>query len=205
MPSRNVVKVYAPDNFYHVYNRGVAKQPVFMDSADKANFMAIIERHLNPDNHSVKSDGLPYRKFNDNVELVSYCLMGNHFHLLVYLKNEATTFGIFMQSVLTAYTMYFNKRHGRVGTLFQGVFKASRILNDTYLLHITRYIHMNPRTYRTYYYSSLREYLGKRETTWLSHSRVLSLFSGAGDYLTFLEDFVDYKATLDEVKRELVT
>lgn len=203
MPSRNVIKIYAPDNYYHVYNRGVAKLPIFLDTADKSHFMAILERHLDPMNDSIKSDGVPYRKYDQDLELVSYCLMQNHFHMLVYLKNDAASFGSFMQSVSTAYTMYFNKRYGRVGPLFQGVYKASRILDDAYLLHITRYIHMNPRTYRTYYYSSIREYLGTRRTTWVCAERALNMFRDGTDYLTFLEDYEGYKETLDVVKHEL--
>lgn len=203
MPSRNVVKAYVTDSYYHVYNRGVAKQPIFLDSQDKQHFLRILNRHLDPTNDSVKSDGVPYRKFDKDIELLCYCLMGNHFHLLFYISGDPSALPVFIQSVLTAYSMYFNKRYRRVGTLFQGVFKASRISDDNYLLHITRYIHMNPRTYRTYFYSSLKEFIGERETSWIKSGRILTLFTGTADYLAFLEDFEDYKATLDEVKREL--
>lgn len=202
MPAKNVVREFAPGQYYHVYNRGVAKQLVFLDTADKQKFLSIVERHLDPDNSATRYDGVPYRKFNGEIELLCYCLMGNHFHLLIYLKGEGEAFSEFMRSVCTAYTMYFNKRHRRVGGLFQGVYKATRVSSESYLEHITRYIHLNPRTYKTYHYSSLPQYLGKPAPVWLRPERVLAMFEGA-DYLKFLEDYEGQKAIFDELKYEL--
>lgn len=202
MPSRNVVKHYAPREFYHVYNRGVNKMRIFEDESDKRHFVKILRRHLNPDDLSTKSDGTLYRKFNRDLELLCYCLMGNHFHLLFYVREDSDALRAFMQPVLTAYTMYFNKRHKRVGPLFQGVFKASRISSDEYLLHITRYIHLNPRTYKTYRFSSLPQYLGQPTPPWLKPGRILELFEG-DDYLQFLEDYEDHAAALELLKYEL--
>jgi len=202
MPSRNVVREFAPDNYYHIYNRGVAKQPIFIDAADKQKFLDILERHLDPNNASQRYDGVRYRKFDKNMELLCYCLMGNHFHMLVYLKSEGQNISEFMRSVCTAYTMYFNKRHNRVGTLFQGVFKASRVSNDMYLQHITRYIHLNPRTYKTYNYSSLQYYIGKPDPIWLNTRRILGVFDG-DDYLAFIEDYEAQMHMTDDLKYEL--
>ncbi|MGH7195642.1 MAG: transposase [Candidatus Saccharimonadales bacterium] len=202
MPSRNIIKVYAARQFYHVYNRGVAKQAIFMDARDKKHFIKILRRHLDAADDSTKNDGVIYRKFDNDLELLCYCLMGNHFHLLFYLDEDTDALRGFMQSILTAYTMYFNKRHKRVGPLFEGVFKASRITNDGYLLHITRYIHLNPRTYKTYDYSSLPYYLGRPAPAWLKPTRILELFEG-DDYLQFLEDYEDQAATLEAIKHEL--
>lgn len=203
MPSRNVIRQYAAHQFYHVYNRGVAKQAIFLDAADKQHFLSILARHLDSNDISTKSDGLPYRKFDKDIELLCYCLMGNHFHLLIYMGEDTASLKSFMQSVLTAYTMYFNKKYHRVGTLFQGVFKASRISNDAYLQHITRYIHLNPRYYKTYHYSSLPYYIGaKTPPSWIKVERTLAMFEGQ-DYLAFLEDYEDQKSMIDELKYEL--
>ncbi len=202
MPSKNVVKVYAEGHYYHVYNRGVAKQPIFLDASDKQHFLRILQRHLDPADKSLKMDAMPYRKFDQELELLCYCLMGNHFHLLFYLNQDNTSLKTLMQSALTAYTMYFNKKYKRVGTLFQGVFKASKINNDSYLVHITRYIHLNPRTYKTYFYSSLAYYLGKTPPSWIRPQKILDMFEGE-DYLQFLEDYEGNKAMLDELKYEL--
>lgn len=202
MPSRNAVKQYSSHSYYHVYNRGVAKQPIFSDAADKKQFLAILSRYLDPANTATKLGGVPYRKFDKDIELLCYCLMGNHFHMLVYINDDETSLTRFMQSILTAYTMYFNKRHRRVGTLFQGVYKASRISQDSYLIHISRYIHMNPRRYETYRYSSLAYYVGKPMPPWLRPGKVLELFEGS-DYLAFVKDYNDHKTALEELKYEL--
>lgn len=203
MPSRNILREYAPHQFYHVYNRGVAKQAIFLDAADKRHFLDIIARHLDPGDTSTKADGTPYRKFDKDIELLCYCLMGNHFHLCFYMGDDVSSIKNLMQAVLTAYSMYFNKKYRRVGTLYQGVFKASRISNDAYLQHITRYIHLNPRRYKTYHYSSLAYYSGaKISPPWVRPDRVLALFDG-DDYLAFLEDYEDQKAIFDELKYEL--
>lgn len=202
MPAKNVLREFAAGHYYHIYNRGVAKQPIFLDAADKQKFLKIIERHLDPGGVALRHDGVPYRKFDVEIELLCYCLMGNHFHMLVYLSGEGEALSEFMRSICTAYTMYFNKRYKRVGGLFQGVFKASRISNDAYLQHVTRYIHLNPRTYKTYYYSSLPQYLGAPAPEWLKPGRVLAMFEGE-DYLSFLEDYEEQAALLGELKYEL--
>lgn len=202
MPSRNSVKTYVPESYYHVYDRGVAKQPIFLDATDKRQFLKILERHLDPANAETKSDGVPYRKFNQELDLLCYCLMGNHFHLLFYLGSDSGSLSALMRSVLTAYTMYFNARYKRVGTLFQGVFKASLITDESYLAHITRYIHLNPRTYRTYHYSSLVYYLGKTPPVWLKPHRILAMFAG-DDYGVFVADYEANHLALDTIKRDL--
>lgn len=202
MPSKNVIRELAADNYYHVYNRGAAKQLIFVDAVDKQKFMGILERHLDPTNIAVRYDGVPYRKFDKDLELLGYCLMGNHFHLLLYLKGSAAAFSGFMQSVSTAYAMYFNKRHKRVGALFQGVFRAALISQNSYLQHITRYIHLNPRNYKRYRYSSLPYYLGEQTPAWLKPQRVIETIEGT-DYREFLEDYEDQKAVWDEIKQEL--
>ncbi len=203
MPSKYAVKEYATGQYYHVFNRGVAKQPIFLDSQDKIQFMKILQRHLDPLDTSTRGDGAMYRKFNHDIELLCYCLMGNHFHLLFYTAGEGRSLAVFMQSVLTAYTMYFNKKHKRVGTLFQGVFKASRISSEAYLVHISRYIHLNPRLYKNYKFSSISYYLLKKlPPNWLHPERILALFEGE-NYMRFLEDYEEQKAVLDVLKHEL--
>lgn len=202
MPSKNSLKTYVSHQYYHVYNRGVAKQNIFLDTSDKQHFIKIVQRHLDPTNTDVKTDGVAYQKFNRDVELLCYCLMGNHFHMLFYLKQRPDNLSLLMRSVLTAYTMYFNKKYRRQGTLFQGVFKAAMITDDSHLLHITRYIHLNPRTYKTYYYSSLRYYLGRPAPVWLHHARILKMFHDV-DYENFVEDYEANHAMLEMLKHEL--
>jgi len=78
----------------------------------------------------------------------------------------------FMRSIATRYSMYSNKAYGRVGTLFQGIYKAVLIENENYLLHLSRYIHLNPSTY-----SSYADYIGMKNTQWLNPHPVLDFFT----------------------------
>lgn len=202
MPSRNTVKQYVADSCYHVYNRGVEKRNIFLDDEDYAVFLNLLKRYLAPHKESDQWGRLYLNYFN-RVELLAFCLMPNHFHLLVW-QDQAYDFSRLVQSVCTAYAGYFNKKYSRVGTLFQGVFKGKRIENDQYNLHISRYIHLNPldikRDYREYAYSSLPYYSGKSYADWVRPERVLCLFRGADDYRAFLEDPSDIKSNQEGIK-----
>lgn len=194
MPSPNTVKEYSAPAYYHIYNRGAGSRIIFVDDTDRQKFMSILERHLSLD--------LKENSYNVyDVELVAYCLMENHFHLLVYIPNIPRELTDFMKSVATAYSMYFNLRHKSSGHLFQGIYKASRIDNDPYLLHISRYIHLNPADYQTYPWSSLKEYLGTRITSWINPNKVFDITSQ--EYLEFLEDYEDRKKLLKSISRDL--
>lgn len=195
MPSRNIIKEFAPDNYYHIYSRGVAKRSIFMDARDKRMFLKIVARYLET------SKKAKYRAFDTEIELLCFCLMNNHFHLLIYQFENPTAITDFMRRVLTTYTMYFNKRHDRIGPLFQSVYKSSRVSRENYLLHISRYIHMNPRAYKFYAFSSLPYYQGVVCPAWLKPKRILSMFNG--DYMEFLNDYEDYKQSLEEIKYEM--
>ena len=193
---------YSTDSYYHVFNRGVARQNIFLDDADKQYFLRLFDRHLNAKTKQLNKLGLPYKCLADNLELLAYCLMDNHFHMFYYLDQDLTALSECMKSIGTAYTMYFNLRYKRVGPVFQGVFRASRISSDAYLLHITRYIHLNPRYYKTYKYSSLPAYLGVDTTPWLKPDKILRLFSNQ-DYIAFLTDYKEHKEMLEVSKHEL--
>lgn len=194
MPSKNIVRQYGAPAFYHVYNRGVGGQIIFRDAQDKYKFIALLERYLSDDESHAS-----YPTYQ--LEIVAYCLMGNHFHLLVYQDADHTTISAFMKSVLTAYSMYFNLRYKKSGHVFQGVFRASRIGDEAYLAHISRYIHLNPETYLTYKWSSLKYYLGEPTPGWLHLERVLDMTSE--QYRTYLEDYTDRRKLLKEIKDEL--
>lgn len=191
MPSRNTIKEYDTNTFYHVYNRGAGGQTIFLDSADKRKFMDLFRRHL------LEEEGdEQYRKYE--VEIVAYCLMGNHFHLLLWQGSEPMAISGLMRSVSTAYSMYFNRRHKKQGHVFQSIFRASRITDEAYLAHISRYIHLNPERYRTFYWSSLKEYIGKRHDDLIHPERVLDM--SASRYRTFLEEYTDRRKLLKKIQ-----
>ena len=101
-----------------------------------------------------------------------------------------------LRSVCTAYTKYFNTKYKRVGHLFQDRFKASMISNDAYLLHISRYIHLNPRQYLDWEFSSLPYYIGRQSAEWIRPEKILSQFASTQEYLAFVTDYKDFRDSL---------
>ena len=197
MPSRNTVKHYEEDSYYHIYNRGVEKRDIFLDERDYEVFLSLLKRHLSREKEENKR-GEIYESFAGRIELQSYCLMPNHFHLLLYLNNDVHAITELMRRVAGSYTMYFNKKYQRVGPLFQGVFKASKIDNDPYLLHITRYIHRNPEDYYNWKYSSLPYYIKDWKADWVVPDRVYRLYEW-GTYEQFLNNHESHQEITKDI------
>ena len=136
------------DNIYHIYNRGVEKRTIYKDSRDYSRFVKGL---------AVFNDTNFIDDFNDRfrkvltgshqrepiVDVLAFCLMPNHYHLLLRQRDDN---GIteFMRKLGGGYVNYFNLKHKRVGTLFQGKFKSVLIDNDSQFLYIPHYIHLNP-------------------------------------------------------------
>jgi putative transposase len=201
MPSRNVLKQDAPQSFYHVYARGTNRQRIFREPADYEKFLRLFQRYLALD-ETHNAVGVPFPNFYNKLELVSFVLMPNHFHLLVYQHQPGAMTNL-MRSLLTSYSMYFNKKYKRSGPLFESRYKASLISDDTYLEHITRYIHLNPREWQDYEYSSLPYYLQQITDAWVRPERITKLFATPAEYLEFLQDYTQYKEMMDILKHEL--
>lgn len=112
--------------FHHVYNRGVAKGTVFEDEKDKAKFIELMANMA--------------KEYKFNIH--SFCLMDNHYHILVENKRENLSTG--MRQLGAQYASYFNKRHGRIGHLWQGRFKSWYVLDEKYRFTLFKYIENNP-------------------------------------------------------------
>ncbi len=108
-----------------------------------------------------------------------------------------------MRGVMTAYSLYFNTKYNRKGHLFESSYRASRISNEQYLLHISRYIHLNPNDWQNYSYSSLSSYIGSVERDWLTTDNILSLYNSKEEYLKFLEEYEQQHQDLENIKHEL--
>lgn len=200
MPIKNVAKVFVPNVYYHVYNRGWNLGKIFIDEADYQYFEMLFARHLSPE--QAKDDtGKLFKHFYPDVRLIAYCLMGNHFHILFYQYDESAITRL-MTSLITAYTAYFNKRHKRRGSLFESTYKAVWVENDTQLMHITRYIHLNHSKYATWKHSSYRDYLGNSRG-WIDKEPILELFSSQTAYKEFVADYESVQRERDEIKQEL--
>lgn len=211
MPARNIVKTYVAGGYYHVYNRGIEKRIIFEDEMDYKTFLKYLKEALSapPEPKNVRQIALqggtllinprPVKNFMGSINLIAYCLMPNHFHFLIEQAGDRDI-KKFMQSVVTRYSMYFNKKYNRVGKLFQGHYKAVLVSDENYLLHLSRYIHLNPREFTKDIggaYSSYAEYLGKRQTPWIKPEIILSFFKkankdfmrGINTYKDFIEDY----------------
>lgn len=194
MPAKNSIKIPVEGGYYHIYNRGVNKQEIFKFPNDYSVFLNYLKEALSPPlklNESQKVEvnlnGVVFsrpkrqpKNFLGEIDLIAYALMPNHFHLLIK-QNKRESMEAFMRSVATRYSMYLNKAYDRVGTLFQGIYKAVLIENENYLLHLSRYIHLNPQENFDNIasaYSSYADYLGIKNTSWVNPHPVLSFFNG---------------------------
>jgi putative transposase len=157
------LRLEAEGAVYHVIARGNERKAVFRDDRDRQEYL----------------DRLIRCRDRFGVRLLAFCLMGNHLHLAV--ERGPTNLSRVMLVLQSAYTQWFNRRHGRVGHLFQGRYKAFLIEKDRYLLALIRYIHRNPlgaglaSRAQDYAWSSDRYYRASRPPAWLDVERVLPL------------------------------
>ena len=194
MPAKNTVKVFAENSFYHIYNRGVNKTNIFIDFQDYQTFLHLLEIYLIKDYFPITSK----RSLYGRAEVLAYCLMPNHFHLLVRQKDKVAMTEL-IRKICTIYSMNFNQKYKRVGPLFQGKYKAALLDTNRYLLYVSKYIHQNPmeilqpnQTIYNYPYSSLQNYVGNRNQEWLKTDFIKDLLKdefGSGEsYDKFIKD-----------------
>lgn len=212
--------VFANDEIYHVFNRGVEKRPTFtnkweldrallaLDYYKFANLPIKLSKVLILPNDEQTQLLKDIKKDNEKlVEIICFCLMPNHFHFMLKQKVE-NGISIFASNFTNSYTKYFNTRNERVGPLFQGIFKAVRIVSEEQLIHVSRYIHLNPvssflikpEELEDYAWSSFPEYLNLLDRNIASKDIVLSFFASLEKYKKFVLDQVDYARKLEEIK-----
>lgn len=212
--------VLVNDEIYHVFNRGVEKRPTFTDKRELQRVIDAIRFYRFAElpfklskffnishNERIKILEKIERENSKLVEILSFCLMPNHFHLLLkQIQDNGIT--NFMSKVSNSYAKYFNTKHERIGPLFQGRFKAVHIQTDEQLIHVSRYIHLNPAAsflieaekLKNYQWSSYPEYLGLLSTGVSNKESVLSFFKSKDRYEEFVMDQVDYGKKLEQIK-----
>ncbi len=213
---------FSVDEYYHVYSRGVDKREIFMDDEDRERFLRLL--YLSNSTKAIRFNDLKDLRYEeiDREEIKTaigvYCLMPNHFHLLV---RETTEGGIstFMGKLLTAYSTYFNKKYKRTGTLFESTFRARHVDNDNYLKYLFAYIHLNPvklvdpewkefgirdkkaaeEFLKNYRYSSYHEYMGlkREEGDTLTRNVFPEYFENAHSFDQFIKDWLEYADSED--------
>ena len=211
--------VFAPGEFYHLYNRGTDKRQIFSCLADYKRFILLLLLCNQKRPVIVKIQGRTLEEATQSrigdplVDIVSYCLMPNHFHIIA---REIDSGGIskFIQKVITGYTIYFNQRYERSGVLFQGKFKAKHIHDDRYLSYLISYVHPNPiklleprwktegisdlndaeEYLESYRYSSYKDYRGQTrpESMIVNMSALPEYFTSPKDFKTHVTQWLSY-------------
>ncbi len=195
MPAKNLQRISDEGVFVHVYNKGVESRILFADDDDYKIFIGYLEEYLSSPKaldstkkvFKVKGrefKGVPHqpKNYEGRVELVAYSLMPDHFHLVLHqvVKNSLQNF---IRSLCTRYSIYFNKKYERRGSLFEGPYKSTHINGTSELSLLTRYLHKEGEN------SSYPEYLGKRNTPWVK-TKVISSFNEIGNkYKEFVESY----------------
>jgi putative transposase len=227
MPARNSRKQYLENGYYHLYNRGVEKRKIFEGKQDYSVFLSYLKEYLLPKNEKDLLDVLtslgstPSQKqkaqsllrmnnFSQEISLLAYSLMPNHFHFFVKQKN-AGSIDSFMNSLGTRYTMYFNKRYDRVGSLYQSVYKAVSVTKELQFIYLSKYIHKQALIYKGEAFQrwderqpcSYFDYLGLRKTDWVHPGEILSFFSENNPGLSY-KSFVEQDDDVGDISDVII-
>ena len=210
------------DEIYHVFNRGINRQPTFTDKREyqRAIDTLMFYRHTKPPlslskflrlENDRQSDVLKlFNKSENLVKILCYCLMPNHFHLLLK-QGRDNGISKFLSNMQNSYTRYFNTKHDRDGSLFLDQFKAIRIETDEQLVHVSRYIHLNPYTaylmkshkeLEDYHWSSFHKYTEESGVA-VDTSIILGFFRDRKTYKKFVYDQADYQRNLKKIEHLL--
>ena len=188
---------FAKGEFYHVYNRGVDKRPIFLDVEDIKRFYQSMEEFntKNPIGSIFENSFAKKNKLGSGasklVNFISYCLNPNHYH---FILEQVLDNGIekFLHRLGTGYTKYFNNKQKRSGYLFQGAFKSSHINSNEYLLHVSAYVNLNKRVHKisdkNLSWSSWNEYVGKTKNSFCKKDIITGQFKSSEEYKNFAEN-----------------
>lgn len=211
--------IFANHNFYHVYNRGVEKRDIFLDKKDYLRFIHDLYEFndTSPAGRfgtfgapgSEVSEVLKPKERERFVNIICFCLMPNHFHLVLEQLRDGGV-SLFMQK-LAGYVYFFNLKYNRVGPLFQGPYKIIQVEKENYLLHLSRYIHLNPVEIiepdwrengiknwtnvhdflQTYRWSGYLDYIGiKNFPSIINRELISSYFKTPDDYKEFISHWL---------------
>lgn len=216
MPGREILLI--TNEIYHVFNKGSASQLIFLNNNDyqRAEDLLFYYKHITPPIKFSRLSSLPLSDKQDLlnqlekekknfVDLISYCFMPNHFHLLI---KQLVDGGIskYLSNLSNSYTRYFNTKYERTGAILQGKFKAVHIKSNEQLLHVSRYIHLNPYSASiikkqqdiiSYPYSSIT----KLSTSKVESSLIINQFKNIRSYYQFVLDQAEYQKNLQQIKK----
>ncbi len=171
---------YTEGHYYHIFNRGAHKQPIFFEDENYKYLVTLIIKY-----------SIQYK-----IIVAAYCFMSNHYHLIIR-QQKSGSIGSFLKTVFNAYAQAINKRFGHSGTIFQGQAKVKEIDTDSYCLQVVRYVHLNPLTAKLvkdieeWRYSNYLEWIGKRNGSLMDYKLRDSYFKNGEEYQKFVEDFIE--------------
>lgn len=218
MPGRELR--FVTNEIYHTLNHGIAPFQTFINEGDYRRALLTLEFYrlatppmrlsqlLSLEKPSQEKILKNIRQEERRIDILSFCLIPNHFHFLLRQKKDK---GIskFMSDFQNSYTRYFNTKHERRGPLFLRPFRAVRIHTEEQLLHVSRYQHLNAYSasivrdmeqLEKYPWSSLPEYLGLTNRDLCEKETILSQFKNVDSYRSFIFDQADYQRSLEEIK-----
>lgn len=202
MPAKNLLRVADKGTYSHIYNKGIENRLIFIDDKDYETFLGYLKEYLSsPDSQpSFKKDftvngrtykGTPHQPKNyfNKVQLIAFNLMPNHFHLILH-QLEQGSIESFLRSLSTRYSMYFNKRYQRQGSLFEGPYKSAHIAGKTSLVEFVAYLEQKHKGNK---YSSNNKGLEVDLNSTLSRDVIEQIFTNAENNLSQGEnDFNSY-------------
>lgn len=169
------LEILEQSHVYHIYNKGINSTNIFLSDENKSYFLKLLSKYL-----------------NGKIEVFAYCLMDNHFHLVIKIIEEEKIVTQAFSNLFNAYAKAFNKQNNRTGSLFEKHFKRIKIQDENYLRNIIQYIHLNPKhhlniDYKSYKFSSFQSMISAKETK-LARKDVLSYFDSIENFI-FCHDF----------------
>lgn len=201
--------IFTNGEFYHIYNRGVDKRRCFLRRGHYLRFLKTMTNILTKGSATQGRKIIKDTPLTQKISLICYCLMPNHYHFLIR-QDKSGGVTEFMHKLNTSYTKYFNIDSYRSGRLFEYTFKAIHIETEEQLLHLSRYIHLNPlvsgitKDLTTYPWSSYPDYIGIRDNKLCNKEEILNLIAQKEQhkkYEEFVTDQVDYAKTLERIKK----
>ena len=181
------LEILEKGNYYHIFNRGINKADIFLNNENKSFFLKQLDKYL-----------------TDKISIFAYCLMDNHFHMVVRIDEEEKIVTQSFSNFFNSYAKAFNKQNNRTGSLFEKHFKRIRLEYEEYLKHLIIYVHLNPKhhldlNFEAYEFSSYKSILSSKVTK-LKRNEVLELFGGIDNFIfcqNERNDFLTEKCTFE--------
>ena len=184
------LEVLEKDGYYHIYNRGINGCLIFLNDENKNFFLKQLSKYL-----------------VDKISIFGYCLMDNHFHLVIRLNEEEEIVTQAFSNFFNSYAKSINTVYNRTGSLFQEHLQRNRVENEEYLKQLIVYVHLNPvkhkfdKSFETYLHSSYRSFVSSKETS-IDRDFILELFGGLENFKFYHDERrLVYEGIIDAIDK----